>query len=155
MITALKARNQLLRKRAKCWLDSYSPDGSVEYVFEVLLGQGRAFHVFPGPNILGALRSLFVGDGRHSVRRELLNRHRIVPHVELGAHKYDRNTRRMVVDFGVPLCMGGQMLRYSYILSEASELTLATTLSNDGGLTREKQIRKTSVWGYDSGRSLS
>lgn len=32
-----------------------------------------------------------------------------------------------------------------------SGLTLALTLSNDGGLTMEKQIRKTSVWGYESG----
>lgn len=31
----------------------------------------------------------------------------------------------------------------------------ARTLSNDGGETMEKQMRKTSVWGYDSGRSRS
>lgn len=33
--------------------------------------------------------------------------------------------------------------------------TFALTLSNEGGLTIEKQIRKTSVWGYDSGLKRS
>jgi hypothetical protein len=33
--------------------------------------------------------------------------------------------------------------------------TLAFTLSKEGGLTMEKQIKKTSVWGYESGLSLS
>ncbi len=36
-----------------------------------------------------------------------------------------------------------------------SLLTLAVMLSYDGRPIREKQMRKTSVWGYDSGRSLS
>lgn len=33
--------------------------------------------------------------------------------------------------------------------------TFALTFSKEAGLTREKQIRKTSVCGYDSGRNLS
>lgn len=32
-----------------------------------------------------------------------------------------------------------------------SVLTFVLTFSNDGGLTTEKQTRKTSVWGYESG----
>lgn len=34
-------------------------------------------------------------------------------------------------------------------------VTFVLTFSNDGGLTREKQMRKTSVCGYDRGRNRS
>lgn len=43
----------------------------------------------------------------------------------------------------IPRSGGGQLL------------TFALTLSKEGGLTIEKHIRKTSVCGYESGRSRS
>lgn len=33
--------------------------------------------------------------------------------------------------------------------------TFVLTFSKEGGLTSEKQTRKTSVWGYESGLNLS
>lgn len=41
------------------------------------------------------------------------------------------------------------------LVAMTSKPTFALTLSNEGGLTIEKQIKNTSVWGYDSGRSRS
>lgn len=38
---------------------------------------------------------------------------------------------------------------------DTSGYHFALTFSNDAGLTSEKQIKNTSVWGYDRGRNLS
>jgi len=58
-----------------------------------------------------------------------------------------------VFDFGEPLdytISVGVMVRLG-----CCGLTLALTLSKEGGLTIEKQIRKTSVCGYERGRRRS
>lgn len=67
----------------------------------------------------------------------------IVSKVEFRAYKDDGYARRMMLDFRVPL----EVLLASLLplFSHRLDLTLAFTLSNEDGLTMEKQIRNTSV----------
>lgn len=59
-----------------------------------------------------------------------------------------------MVDFWEPL-VEVKVSTGPHIKYQKTRRTFALTLSNDGGLTMEKQMRKTSVCGYDSGRNLS
>lgn len=65
-----------------------------------------------------------------------------------------------MLDLGVPLktIMSVQMRSFRALFDERSrqkKLTLALTLSKLALLTMEKQIKNTSVWGYDNGRRRS
>jgi hypothetical protein len=101
-------------------------------------------------DLLGDHDRLLVLDWCHLLLPQRLLGAFIVPQIELCADKDDRYAGCVMVDLGVPL--------YSLSTCETRArwiLTFAFTLSNDGGLTMEKQIKKTSVCGYESGRNRS
>lgn len=77
----------------------------------------------------------------------------VVSEIEFGADEYNGYTRRVVLDLWVPLSF--LLVSCKLFVLNSDVPTFALTLSNDEGLTMEKQIRKTSVWGYDNGRSRS
>ena len=131
-----------------------SPDGFVENALQVTLSQGRALKILAGLDFLGASQRLLIRNRFHSLRAQRVKCCSVFTQIELGAHQDDRDIRGVVVDFGVPLV--SQVISIYRPLSVAVFAgsrfrTLALTLSNEGGLTMEKQIRKTSVWGYDKG----
>ena len=77
----------------------------------------------------------------------------VVSQVELGANEYNGYARCMMLDLRIPLCY--RVSEQSRIRERMTRLTFALTLSKDDGLTIEKHMRKTSVCGYDKGRSRS
>jgi hypothetical protein len=87
---------------ARDWTSGHSPDGAVEDSLEIHLRQGRAFHVFVGADLFGALQPLFIGD---RARAAGALRRIGVPLVKLRADEDDRDAGRMVRNFRVPLCM--------------------------------------------------
>jgi hypothetical protein len=95
-------------------------------------------------DLLGHGQRLLVGDGFHLPRSEGFGRGAVVAEVQLGADQDNGDVGGVVFDFGEPLRWG---LDLGGAKAGGSELTLALTLSKDGGLTIEKQIRKTSVCG--------
>lgn len=123
------------------------PDGLIKHALEVSLGQGRALQVLVGLDLLGAEKGLVVGDRFHALLAQGLEGCGIFPEVELRSNEDDGDVGCVVVDFRVPL----QRTNVSAVVSGEGrtdeERTLALTLSKDGGLTMEKQMRKTSVWG--------
>lgn|SRR5690242_2471233 len=129
----------------------YTPNRLVEDALQVALCEGRALEVLLRLDLLGDHDCLLVLDGGHLLLAQRLLGSLVVSQIELGADEDDGDARCVVVDLGVPLgpCQLGE--RRQWLLG----LTLALTLSNDGGLTMEKQMRNTSVWGYESGRSRS
>jgi hypothetical protein len=161
------------------------PDSLVKYALQIPLRQGRALEVLVRLDVLCALQGLVVRHGLHALLPECLERGGVFPEIELRADENDGNVRRVVVDFGVPLSSARKVNRHWPLairvrlrrarrrthcvghrgLLEVSaarrtretglQRTLAFTLSKEGGLTMEKQMRNTSVCGYDRGRSLS
>lgn len=127
------------------------PNGLIENALQVALCQGRALEVLLCLDLLGDHDGLFVLDGRHLLLPQRLFDTLIVPQVQLCADEDDGNTRRVVVNLGIPL-MPGQC---ELLFAGREGLAFAFTLSNEGGLTMEKQMRNTSVCGYERGRSLS
>lgn len=128
-----------------------APDGLVEDALEVALGQGRALEVLVGLDLLRAEQGLVVRHGLHALLAQGVHGRRVFPEVELGSDEDDGDVGRVMVDLGVPLGEAGvsrwsQAARTTRLGSEGTR-TLALTLSKDGGLTMEKQMRKTSVWG--------
>lgn len=103
-------------------------------------------------NLLGDGQRLLIGDGLHLPLAKGLCSRAIISQIELGADKNDGDIRGVVLDLGVPLHRqkgqkGLSTKVWAVALCEKGVITLALTLSNDGGLTMEKQMRKTSVWG--------
>lgn len=98
------------------------------------------------PDFLGHSQSLFVGDGLHLSLSESIYGTTVVSQIELGADQDDGNVGGMVFNLREPLHPSGSVSGPP-IGREGEGSTLALTLSNDGGLTMEKQIRKTSVCG--------
>lgn len=111
-------------------------------------------------DILRGSEGLIVGDRLHSLLAETLDGVGIFPQIELRADQDDRNVRGVMADFRVPLIRVSVAVEYrvpEHIQDlgifkrehggggKKSVRTLALTLSNDGGLTMEKQMRKTSV----------
>ena len=124
------------------------PDGLIKDCLEVSLGQCRALEVFDRLDLLGAVQSLLIRHGRHALLGQTPNRLGVLAKIELGANKDDRDVGGVVVDLGVPLPEWLSRVFLSQTNANGlMELTFALTLSNDGGLTMEKQMRNTSVWG--------
>jgi len=80
-----------------------SPDGLVKDVLEAFLCKRRTFEVPNAVNLLAALDSLRVGDGRHPLLAEGSDGLGIVAQIQLGADKDDWDVRGMMRDLGVPL----------------------------------------------------
>lgn len=95
-------------------------------------------------DLLGHGQGLLVRDRLHLAGSQGLGGCAIVSQVELGADQDDGDIGGVVFDLGVPLA--GCQSRGAGGIRRGNR-TLAFTLSNDGGLTIEKQIRKTSVCG--------
>lgn len=109
-------------------------------------------------DLLGNGERLFVGYGLHLSCAEGVCGRFIVSQVKLGTNQDDRDVGGMVFNFRKPLhhvsfivyfarSVGSTYGRCGDLLGKKKEKksTLALTLSNEGGLTMEKQIRKTSV----------
>lgn len=134
---------------------SVIPDGLVKDSLQVSLGERGTLEVFMRLDILSSLQCFVVGNRLHSLFTEALHGVGVLPQIELRSDQNDRNVRRMVADFWPPLFVNYQSRCSPRALgaSDKGEAaqgkrnlpTLARTLSNDGGLTIEKQIRKTSV----------
>jgi hypothetical protein len=123
-------------------LGSGAPDGFVKDALEVALSEGRALHVLDRLDLLGNANGLFVLDGCHLLLSQTLLGALVVAEIELGSDQDDGDAGCMVINLGVPL----QRLISTCPLSTLEEMpTFALTLSNEGGLTMEKQMRKTSV----------
>lgn len=133
------------------------PNGLVKDALEVALRQGRALEVLVRPDILGAHERLVVRHGLHALLTQRFQRRGVLAEIQLRADENDRHVRCVVVDFGVPLgvvlvlwqCSGYSTaaVRLPEFVRPGAIRTFALTLSNDGGLTMEKQIKKTSVCG--------
>jgi hypothetical protein len=95
-------------------------------------------------DVLGGDQSLVVGNRLHSLLLQTLHGLGVVSQVKLGSDQNDGNAWGMVIDLGEPLAI---IEHLAPATKRAKGLTLAVTLSKDGGLTMEKQMRKTSVWG--------
>ena len=127
-------------------------DSLIKDALEIPLRERGALEVLDGPDVLVDLHGLLVGDRHLLTLPQLLAHFGVVSQIELRAHEYDGHAGRVMLDFWVPLC-AASMAESQRGLGMFH--TFAFTLSNDEGLTMEKQMRKTSVWGYDSGRNRS
>lgn len=67
------------------------------------MGQGRAFKVLVGTDLLGASQRLLVGNGLHALLAERVESGGIVSQIELGADEDNRDARGVMIDLGVPL----------------------------------------------------
>jgi len=94
--------------------------------------------------------------GHHSPIPQLGNHFWILSQIQLCADQQDRYIWGVVIYFGQPLRHRPSFFN-KIQLSRVKRplLTLPFTFSKLGGLTRLKQMRNTSVCGYDSGRSRS
>lgn len=79
------------------------PDGLVEDVLEVALGQCGALEVPDSTNLLGDSDSLFVLDGSHLLLAKPLTSGLVIAKIELCANENDRNAWRMMIDLREPL----------------------------------------------------
>jgi len=118
-------------------------DRFVKDALEVPLRQCRALQIFHRPDLFGDLHGALVGDRGHLPLSQLLAHFRIISEVEFGADQNDGDAWRVMLDFRVPL----RRISAHSPPGGTTILTLALTLSNDDGLTMEKQMRKTSVCG--------
>lgn len=113
-------------------------------------------------DLLGDDQGLLVRDGLHLAGAEGVGGGAVISQVELGAHQDDGDAGGVVFDLREPLDAGMSVALEGHIHSNApaeqgsgratgetlrGHHTLALTLSKEGGLTIEKQIRKTSVCG--------
>lgn len=102
-------------------------------------------------DILRAEKGLVVRHGLHALLAQGVQGRGVFPEVELGSDEDDGDVGRVMVDLGVPLEEADVSRRFQSARTtrwgSQGTRTLALTLSKDGGLTMEKQIRKTSVWG--------
>jgi hypothetical protein len=121
------------------------PDGFIEHALQVSLRQGRTFEVLLGLDLPAARQALFVLHGRRAHLSHALLGCLVIPQIQLGADKDDGDAGGVVFDFRCPLRL------LAIVVMWVQMHTLALTLSKDALLTIEKQMRKTSVWGYDSG----
>lgn len=116
-------------------------DRLVEHALQVPLGESGTFHVLHSLDVLCYLHSLLILNWRHLTLSQLFAHFGVVSQVELGAYEDDGNAGCVVLDFRVPLVVISKVLA-----GDMRQMrTLALTLSNDDGLTMEKQMRKTSV----------
>ena len=125
------------------WL---SPDGLIKNSLEIPLCEGGAFKVLDGLDLLGADERLLVCHGCHPLLGQAPDCIGVLAQIKLGADQNDGDVGCVVVNLGIPLL--SQPSSVSKLSSPAgfgTAPTLALTLSNDGGLTMEKQMRKTSV----------
>lgn len=127
------------------------PDRLVENALQIPLCQRGALQVLLGLDLLCDHDGLLVLYGRHLLLPEALLGRLVVPQIELSADEDDGYTGRVMVDLRVPLVVVSR----PWSRCGGCSFTFALTLSNEGGLTMEKQIKKTSVWGYESGRKRS
>lgn len=98
-------------------------------------------------DFLGADQGLVVRYRLHSLLSEALQSLGVFSQIQLGANEDDWNVGRVMIDLWVPLWRIVSHF-FAFVRWVANGLlTLALTLSNDGGLTMEKQMRNTSVWG--------
>jgi hypothetical protein len=137
-------------KSSRWWRWVNIPDSFIKNALKVSLSQSRTLEVLVGLDLLGASQRLLIWYRLHALLSERFEGGCVLSKIELGSDKNDGNVGRMMVDLGVPLKRCQQSQEAMSCL-----FTFAFTLSNDGGLTMEKQMRKTSVWGYERGRSLS
>jgi len=128
------------------------PDCLVKNTFQVSLGQSRAFEVFLGLYFSANGKSFLVLDRCGAHLSHTFFGGFIVSKIELCTDKNDGYSGSMMLDFRCPLWFQPLTLPAT---EGSCRNTFALTLSNDALLTMEKQIRKTSVWGYERGRSLS
>jgi hypothetical protein len=147
--TALRGRSCQLAGSQEDVFVANSPDSLIEDTFQVSLRQCRAFKVLVGSNLLCARQCLIVRHGFHPLLTKGVEGGGILSQVELGADENDRNIGGVVVNLGVPLglslAIGPRYITTMRHCQDLQSITLAFTLSNDGGLTIEKQIKKTSV----------
>lgn len=124
------------------------PNGFVKDAFEVALREGRTFKILVRSDLLGDGQGLLVRDGLHLSLPKGLCCRGIISQIELRTNKDDGNIGSMVLDLRVPLHERSveRLLSCERTAADRGLLsTFALTLSNEGGLTMEKQMRKTSV----------
>lgn len=133
------------------------PDSFVEHTLQIALCKGRTFEVLVRTDLLGHGQRLLVRYGFHLSCAKAVCGRSIVSQVQLGTDEDDGNVGGMMFDLRIPLrthhrsvtariaCSLGTPQQAPWDGRKGS--TLALTLSKDGGLTMEKQMRKTSVWG--------
>lgn len=120
-----------------CLFLEHHLDGLVENLFKSLLGQCTAldifaFHLFLD-NFLGSFPSNWCLFGVTALLLELL------PQVDFVANENFRGGRHAVLEFWEPL--------------NKDKGTFFLALRKEGGSMTEKQMMKTSQWGYARGRS--
>lgn len=124
------------------------PNGLVKHALQVALSECGALEILMCADLLGDGQGLLVRDWLHFAGAQGFGRGAIISQVELGADEDDGDIGGVVFDFGVPLVFAVRLVnRMDGRPDMATGRTLAFTLSKDGGLTIEKQIRKTSVCG--------
>ena len=137
---------------------SHIPDSFIEHTLQVALCEGRTFEVLVRTDLLGHGQGLLVRYGFHLSCAKAICGRSIVSQVQFGTDEDDRDIGGMMFDFRIPLRRHtiGQLPLVSHARSDLHSRhrgdkrkgnTLALTLSKDVGLTMEKQMRKTSVWG--------
>lgn len=128
------------------------PDSFVKDTLQISLREGRAFEVFLCFDLFGNCEGLFIRNWLHLLCTKIVSGSLILSQIQFGSHKNYGDIGRVMFDFWEPLCNKLIPVRVEGICYQR---TFALTLSKDGGLTIEKHMRKTSVCGYDKGRSLS
>lgn len=73
-------------------------------LFQTLLSQCRAFHIFVGFNLFAHLKSLFESNGNLTFWSKSFECFWILSQVRLCANENNRSGRAMVWHFGVPFC---------------------------------------------------
>lgn len=79
------------------------PDGFVENLFQLPLGQSRALDELDSPDFAGDPERVLGIHGLHSLLSETIEGCLVFSQIELSTDEYDRDVRRMVVDLWVPL----------------------------------------------------
>jgi hypothetical protein len=79
------------------------PDSLIEHALQISLGEGRAFQVLVGANLLGHDQGLIIRYGLHSLGSQALQGSWVFSQIKLGADEDDGDRGRMVIDLREPL----------------------------------------------------
>lgn len=145
-------------KIQKGWVGQGLPNSLVKDTLEISLRQSGTLNVLVDNlvrlvHILDVVEHVLVSDRLHVLLGQGSAGARVVSKIDLGANQDDGGSGRVMSDLRKPLFKGSDasffLIRTETIQKrrESATRTFAATLSYDGGLTTEKQMRKTSVWG--------
>lgn len=136
----------------KSWVRQVLPNSLVKDTLEISLRQSRALNVLVDDlvrlvDLLDVVQHVLVSDRLHVLLGQGSAGVRVVSKIDLGANQDDGGSGRVMSDLRKPLFKELISPIFADKSRQRASLTFAATLSYDGGLTTEKQMRKTSVWG--------